>query len=408
MAAFDYVVLDEKGRQKKGTLEGDSARQVRQQLRDKGLVPLSVDLTVQKGKEGDSVLNSLFGPRFRLTAFELSLITRQLSTLIQAGLPIEEALRAVSKQTDKAKVKSMIVAIRSKVIEGHTFALALGEFPQAFPHLYRATVAAGEHSGHLDLVLEQLADYTERSHDTQRKIKGAMTYPVVITIFSLLIVVGLMQYIVPKMAEVFESSGHELPALTRGLIALSEFMGNYGLLVLVLIVFAVFGFIRALKNEAFEKRYHRRLLHLPLVGRMSRGINSSRVIGTLSILSASGVQLVDALKIASEVAGNVVIREAVFEASVKVREGGSLNKSLDQSGYFSPMMIQMIASGEVSGELDKMLFRAAATQDRELEALIDTMVGLFQPLMMVFMGGIVMTIILAVMLPIISLNTLVG
>ncbi|MBL4867551.1 MAG: type II secretion system inner membrane protein GspF [Pseudomonadales bacterium] len=408
MPAFDYSVLDERGRQKKGSLEGDSARQVRQQLREKGLVPLTVELTVQNGKGATAQGPSLFGPRFNLSAADLSLITRQLSTLIQAGLPVEEALRAISKQSEKPKVKSMMLAVRSKVVEGHNLAQALNEFPSAFPHLYRATVAAGEHSGHLDLVLEQLADYTERSHDTSRKIKGAMVYPVVLTSFSILIVVGLMQYIVPKMASVFENSGNELPALTRGLIATSDFVGNYGLYVLVLLALAIFGFSKALQNETFKEKFHRQVLYMPLIGRISRGFNTSRVASTLSILSSSGVQLVEALKIAGEVAGNVCIREAVIEASVKVREGSSLNKSLDQSGYFPPMMIQMIASGEVSGELDTMLFRAASTQERELEALINTLVGLFQPLMMVLMGVVVMTIVLAVMLPIISLNTLIG
>jgi len=406
MAAFDYVALDNNGRQQKGTQEGDSARQIRQQLREQGLMPLSVELTAQK----ETITNSS-GRRVskqKIATADLSLLTRQLATLIQASLPVEEALRAVAAQTEKPKIRSMILAIRSRVLEGFTLANSLNEYPNAFPELYRATVSSGEQAGHLDLVLEQLADYIERSHDTQRKIKSALIYPAVITCFSLGIVILLIRFVIPKMVSVFDNSGQTLPLLTRLLIGTSNWLGSYGFYLLLLLMLGVFAFRRALKQPAFRQRVHHQLLHVVLVGRVIRGLNAARVASTLSILSRSGVQLVDALRIAAQVTTNVCIRQAVEQTADRVREGASLNKSLAQSTYFPPMMVQMIASGEASGELDTMLDRAARNQERELEAIVNTVVGLFEPLMMVFMGIVVLMIVLAIMLPIISMNQLVN
>ena len=412
MAAFEYVVLDAKGRQKKGTLEGDSARQVRQKLRDEGLVPISVESTVQNTRERDEKTGNMRamrgGSRHSLPTLDLSVFTRQLATLVQAGLPVEEALKAISKQSDKPKLRSIVLAVRSRVVEGHTLATGLSDFPRAFPEIYRATVSAGEHSGHLDLVLEQLADYTESSHDTSRKVKGALIYPVVLVSFSLLIVIGLLNFVVPKMVSVFESSGQALPGLTVGLIAVSDAIQNYGIYMLLVIIAVVMGARYFLKQPLIRFRAHRLLLRMPVVGRLSQVINASRVANTLSILSRSGVQLVEALSIAAQVTTNVCIRKAVQDAAVMLREGSSLNRSLEQSGHFPPMMIQMIASGESSGELDSMLTRAARAQDRELQSSISTIVSLFEPLMMMFMGVVILVIVLAIMLPVISMNALVS
>ncbi len=405
MPAFNYLVLDGKGRQKKGTLEGDSARQVRQQLRDKGLVPLSVEATISKRAKGQGGGGY---SRLRISSNELALLTRQLATLIQAALPVEEALKAVAKQVEKPKVRSMILSIRAKVVEGFTLASSLAEYPNAFPGLYRATVSAGEASGHLDLVLEQLADYTESSADTSKKIKGALIYPIVITFFSVSIVVLLLKFVIPKMVAVFENSGQELPGLTVALIASSDFLQDYGGYIFILLIMMGVAFVNAMKNEPFQRRVHSVMLRLPLISRICRGIDSARIASTLSILTRSGVQLVEAVQIASEVTSNICIRDAVRAGGVMLREGSSLNKALDQSGHFPPMMIQMIASGEQSGELDNMLGRAAKNQERELESLIGTIIGLFEPLMMVFMGVVVMVIVLAIMLPIISMNNLVA
>ena len=406
MPAFEYVVLDERGKQKKGVLEGDSARQVRQQLKEKGMVPLSVETTSQKSDKQDS--NKFQFAKGSISAGDLAIITRQMATLLQAGLPLEEALKAVSRQQEKASNKSMMLAIRAKVVEGHTLAGSLNEFPRSFPELYRATVAAGEHSGHLDLVLEQLADYTEARYRTKKKVQGAMIYPLVLTSFAFLIVAGMLTFVVPKIVSVFEDSGQELPVLTRILIGASELLQSWWWLLIVLMVAAVFGFKRALKNEAFRFRFHAWLLKAPLLGKITRGLDASRVASTLSILSKSGVPLVDAMKISGQVAGNVCIRESVTLGADKLKEGSSLFAALDGSGYFPPMMMQMIASGERSGELDSMLARAATNQERELEDLIDTIVALFEPLMLVVMGGVVLIIVLSIMMPILSMNSLVG
>lgn len=407
MPAFEYVVLDARGKQKKGVLEGDSARQVRQQLKDKGLVPLSVDSASQKPGKDDTGTKVRFS-RASISAGDLAIVTRQLSTLLQAGLPLEEALKAVSRQQEKPKISGIILAIRAKVVEGHTLASSLSEFPQSFPELYRATVAAGEHSGHLDLVLEQLAEYTESRYRTKKKVQGAMIYPIVLTSFAFLIVAGMLTFVVPKIVSVFADSGQELPMLTKVLIATSDLLQNWWWLMAILVVAAVLAFKRALKNEAFRFRFHAWMLKAPLLGKINRGLDASRVASTLSILSRSGVPLVDAMKISGQVAGNVCIRESVVLGADKLKEGSSLFSALDGAGYFPPMMMQMIASGENSGELESMLARAANNQERELEDLIDTIVALFEPLMLVVMGGVVMMIVLSIMMPILSMNTLVG
>ncbi|MGB3623595.1 type II secretion system protein GspF [Ketobacter sp. MCCC 1A13808] len=406
MPAFEYVVLDARGKQKKGVLEGDSARQVRQQLKEKGLVPLSVDTTSQKQDKDDNGKVSF--SRASISAGDLAVVTRQLATLLQAGLPLEEALKAVAKQQEKAKITSVMSAIRSKVVEGHTLASSLSEFPQSFPELYRATVDAGEHSGHLDLVLEQLAEYTEARYRTKKKVQGAMIYPLVLTAFAFLIVAGMLTFVVPKIVSVFADSGQELPTLTKVLIASSELLQNWWWLMAIMATGAFYGFKRALKNEAFKYRFHAWMLRMPLLGKINRGLDASRVASTLSILSRSGVPLVEAMKISGQVAGNVCIRESVVLGADKLKEGSTLFAALDGSGYFPPMMMQMIASGENSGELESMLARAATNQERELEDLIDTIVALFEPLMLVVMGGVVMIIVLSIMMPILSMNSLVG
>jgi len=404
--AFDYVVLDERGKQKKGVLEGDSARQVRQQLKEKGLVPLSVETTTQKTDKQEGAKFQFSGAA--ISAGDLAIITRQMATLLQAGLPLEEALKAVSRQQEKPRNKSMMLAIRSKVVEGHTLASSLNEFPGSFPDLYRATVSAGEHSGHLDLVLEQLAEYTEARYRTKKKVQGAMIYPLVLTSFAFLIIAGMLTFVVPKIVSVFEDSGKELPALTRILIGTSELLQNWWWLMAIVAVSAFFGFKRALKNEDFRFRFDAWLLKAPLLGKITRGLDASRVASTLSILSKSGVPLVEAMKISGQVAGNVCIKEAVILGADKLKEGSSLFTALDGSGHFPPMMMQMISSGERSGELDSMLARAATNQERELEDLINTIVALFEPLMLVVMGGVVMVIVLSIMMPILSMNSLVG
>lgn len=403
MAAFEYKALDHKGKQKKGVIEADSARQVRQQLREKGLAPLEVEQSTEKKSSSGG-----FSSKRKLSVKELSLLTRQIATLIQSGIPIEETLSAVASQSEKTNVRSMLLAVRAKVLEGYTLADSLGEFPAAFPNLYRSTVAAGEHAGHLDLVLNRLADYTEARQQARQKIQLAAIYPVILCFVAISIVVFLLTYVVPDIIEVFVNNGQDLPSLTQGLLTVSDFLGAWGLLILLLMVLAVIGFNFMLKKDAFRFAYHKRLLSTPFIQKISRGSNTSQFASTLSILNSSGVPLVDAMRISSEVLTNDCLRASLMEAAQKVSEGANLHNSLEQTGYFPPMMIHMIASGESSGELDSMLERTAHHQESDLQGLIETIVGLFEPLMLLFMGGVVMVIVLAIMLPILNMSNLVG
>ncbi|WP_372874895.1 GspF family T2SS innner membrane protein variant XcpS [Pseudomonas sp.] len=405
MAAFEYLALDGNGRQQKGVLEADSARQVRQILRERQLAPLDVQATrTREQAPGGGHFSLARG----LSARDLALLTRQLATLIQAALPIEEALRAAAAQARAPRIQGMLLAVRARVLEGHGLASSLKEFPAAFPELYRATVAAGEHAGHLGPVLEQLADYTEQRQQSRQKIQLALLYPLILMCASLLIVGFLLGYVVPDIVRVFVDSGQTLPALTRGLIVASEWVKGWGWLALILAVLGVFALRFALRDEALRLRWHRFLLRVPLLGGLIRATDCARFASTLAILSRSGVPLVEALGIGAEVIVNRVIRAQVVVAAQKVREGGSLTRALEASGQFPPMMLHMIASGERSGELDQMLARTARNQENDLGAQVALLVGLFEPFMLVFMGAVVLVIVLAILLPILSLNQLVG
>ncbi|KIZ34749.1 MULTISPECIES: GspF family T2SS innner membrane protein variant XcpS [Stutzerimonas stutzeri subgroup] len=404
MAAFEYLALDPRGREQKGLIEADSPRQARQLLREKQWAPLEVKQA--KSKEDVSRGGLSFGRG--LSTRDLALVTRQLATLVQAALPIEEALRAAAAQSTSAKIKSMLLAVRARVMEGHSLAAALREYPSAFPELYRATVAAGEHAGHLGLVLDQLADYTDQRQQSRQKIQLALLYPVILMVASLAIVVLLLGYVVPDVVKVFVNTGQELPALTRGLIATSDVVKNWGWLIVLGLIAAFLAMRAALRDPALRLRWHAFILRIPLIGRLSRATNTARFASTLAILTKSGVPLVEALSIAAAVIANLRIRERVVEAAQKVREGSSLTRALDATGEFPPMMLHMIASGEKSGELDQMLARTARNQENDLAAQVSLLVGLFEPFMLVFMGAVVLVIVLAILMPILSLNQLVG
>jgi len=404
MGAFEYTALDPRGREKRGVLEGDAARQIRQQLREKGWVPLSVEEVSQREAKERKRYAFL---RRGISATELALITRQLATLVRAGLPLEECLRAVSQQADKGRLKSMLLAVRSRVMEGHSLAVGLSDFPHVYPELYRTTVEAGEQSGHLDRVLERLADYTESRQQLRQKIQLAVFYPALLTVVAILVVGGLMTYVVPQVVQVFENIGQELPPLTRGLIAVSDFLRNNGLVMLILLGLAIAGFSYLLQNTAVRRRFHKVLLVIPLVSRLERGLNTGRFARTFSILTASGVPVLESLRISAQVISNLPMKEAVTEATARVREGAGIAAAPERSGYFPPMMVQLVASGEASGKLEEMLERAAINQEREIETLIAALLGLFEPLLILFMGSVVLVIVLAILLPIFDLNQLI-
>ncbi len=404
MGAFEYTALDPGGREKKGVLEGDTARHVRQLLREKQLLPLTVEQVSEK--EATRQRTSFSFAR-RVSSNEVALLTRQLATLSKAGLPLEEALLAVSQQSEKPRVQSVLLGVRSKVMEGHTLADGLADFPRVFPEIYRATVAAGEQAGHLDAVLERLADYTESRDELRQKILGALLYPIVLTVMCLGIVSGLLVYVVPKVVEVFDSAKGKLPMMTRVLIAFSDFLRDYGLWLVVALVLGGIGFSRWLRNPDARRRFHGVLLTLPLVGRVVRGFNTARFTRTFSILTGSAVPVLEALRIAGQVVSNVPMREAVEAAAQRVREGAPIGRSLGQSKVFPPMTIHLISSGESSGELEDMLERAAVSQERELDGILAALVGLLGPLLIVLMGLFVMAIVFAMLMPIFEMNTLI-
>src|SRR3990172_8128195 len=403
MSAFEFSALDATGRNRKGVLEGDTPRQIRSQLRDKGWTPLAVE-EVRQREARSSSSGFQFSFRRGISPTDLALLTRKVSTLVHSGLPIEETLRAVSQQTEKARIKSMLMAVRSRVLEGHSLAAALNDFPLVFPDLYRATVAAGEQSGYLDVVLERLADYTESRQQLRQKIMLALIYPVLLTGVAILVVTALLAYVVPQVVQVFENIGQQLPVLTRGLIAVSDFIRAYGLTLLFAIVLLSVAFVFLVRRAGPRYRFHQILLKLPLISRLIRGLNAARFSRTFSILTAISVPVLEGLRISAQVLSNLPMRKAVEEAAARVREGASLHVALERSHYFPPMTIHLIASGETSGNLELMLERAAQTQDREIETLMAALVGLFEPFLILAMGGIVLVIVIAILLPIFDLN----
>jgi len=403
LGAFNYAALDAFGKQTVGLVEAESKKQARQILRDQGLAPLEVSQV--SSSAGDSGRSSQLGSS--LSSADLALLTRQLATLIQAGLPVDEALGVVSEQSEKPRIRALLASLKSRVMEGHSLAWTMTEFPNLFPHLYRSMVAAGEHSGHLDTVMNRLADYTEASASARQRIRLALLYPVILLSMAVLIVSGLMAFVVPDVIEVFVNQGQTLPFLTRALIGLSHFTVSYGWLVVLLIVLLVIGFRLQLRQESFRLAWHKRIMQLPLLSRLSRTMNTARFSSTMSILVSSGIPLVEALDIGGQVLTNEYLKARVEEATQKVREGASLRSALEQCGYFPPMMVHMIGSGEASGELDTMLDRVAHAQQRELDDLVTTLIGIFEPAVLLFMGMAVLGIVVAILQPIFSLNQLI-
>lgn len=403
MPAFEYVAVDARGKQNRGVLEGDAARAVRQQLREQGLTPLEVTEVIERPvSKGFS-----FSGSGSLSTTELALFTRQLATLVRAGLPLETALQATAQQTDNPRAQRVTLGIRSKVLEGYSLAAALGDFPRVFPEIYRATVGAGEQSGHLDGVLERLADYTETQQALRQKVQVALFYPVILSLVAVGVVTALLAKVVPDIVGVFQNINAQLPLLTRMLIGVSDFLRDWWWLLLGMIVGGFFGWRVLMRGEAFRTRVHRRILSLPLIGRLARGVNTGRFTRTLSILVNSGVPVLEALRISGEVVQNLPMRKAIETASQRVREGSTIHRALAADKLFPPITLHLIANGEASGELGEMLERAAQHSEREVETLVASLLGVFEPLLILTMGGVVLVIVLAILLPIFDLNTLV-
>lgn len=403
MAAFDFVALDSRGRTTRGVVEADSARGARQAVREKDLLPIEINPT----RAGERKHPLPFVAR-KLGAGDLALLTRQLATLLKAGIPLEEALHSVARQAGRHSVQRVLHDLTARIREGQSLAQALATHPGDFSSLYRATVAAGERSGHLDLVLEQLADFTERASQFRQQIGLALVYPSLLVILSILIVTGLMIYVVPDMLAVITDAGQELPLPTRVLMWVSETTGQYGIWLVLLGVVTVTLVHRLGRHPPLQLMWHRCLLRAWPVRGLSAGLNTSRYASTLAILLRSGIALSEAMPIAGAVCANLWFRKAVDVAAQKVVEGRSLNRALEETGYFSPMLLQLVASGERSGDLAEMLARAADNQEVEIRRKIAVLVALFEPGTLLLMGALVLAIVLAVLLPIFNLNQLVN
>ncbi|MES2822725.1 MAG: type II secretion system inner membrane protein GspF [Pseudomonadota bacterium] len=411
MGAFSYKALNEAGKTVKGILEGDSERHVRSQLRAKKLKPLEVESAgaeVEKaGEEGLNLSSWRQRRASRLNSRDLSIITRQLASLVRSGLPLDEALHATAKQSNKPNIKRIMLHVRTKVLEGFSLAQALGENPIAFNEMYRALVRAGESSGYLGPVLERLADYTQNSQIVQQRLKMAMIYPIVLLVVSLGVITGLMAFVVPKLVGVFTHSHHELPPLTRALVAMSGFVVSYGIYVVIAIIALVISVKRMLRQEAYKRSWHALQLRLPVIAELVKQINSARFAATLSLLSASGVPLLQALTIAGQVMSNRILQESCEQVVNAVREGSSLSRAMENAGTFPPLLVQLVSSGETNGTLPQQLDNAAKDQERELDMVLGMAMGLLEPFTIVFMGASVCLIVLAILQPIFEMSSLV-
>lgn len=398
MGAYQYQALKKSGIQSRGVIEADSTRHARQLLREQGLIPIGVN-PLKK--------TALLKHKDTLKATQLCLLTRQLATLLSAGVPLEESLRGLIEQAEDDKVRQIIIGVRSKVLEGYALAQAMNEYPMAFPDLYRATVASGEQTGHLDLVLEKLANYTENQQIIRQKVQHAMIYPCLMVMVSMGIVSFLLAFIVPKIIEVFTNSGQTLPLMTNVLIKLSQCTQSYGLYVLVIIGLCLFAFYKSLASPKIKLRWHKTILKLPIVSYLTRAVNVARYIHTFSILFAAGVSVLETMRVCASLINNVYMRQQFDQATLHVREGMPISSALKETKFLSPMAAHLIASGEKSGQLAPMMEKAAQHLDHEVKRRIDVALTLLEPLIILLMGGIVLFIVLATLLPIFSMEQLI-
>jgi len=400
MAAFNYRALDADGREVRGVLEAETSRVARGQLRDQQLSPIEVT------PAGARTLARPQGGHAGIGAASLSLVTRQWSTLLAAGLTLERSLTALIEQTEDQGVKEVLAGVRAEVLAGNSLRDALGRFGDVFPPIYRALVNAGEKSGELSALLARLADYLETSQATRQKILQALLYPLIVVVVAFAVIAGLVTFVVPQIVGVFTHSKQALPLLTQALILVSNVLRSSGLWLAAGAAAAALLVHRALRNDALRLRWHARLLKAPLLGRFLGTMDSARFASTMAILVGSGVPLLAALEAGKGVIGNLVLRRSVERAIGLVREGSPLHRALAAERLFPPLLIHLIASGEVSGTLDKMLARAAQQQQAELDHRTVIALGLFEPLLILLMGGLVLLIVLAVLLPIININLL--
>ncbi|HEU4375547.1 MAG TPA: type II secretion system inner membrane protein GspF, partial [Telluria sp.] len=405
MPAFRYEAVDVGGATRKGVVNADNARSARADLRSQGLTPLMVDAIAAQVDAAGVSKSRGFGEK--LSQVELALFTRQLASLLEAGLPLEQAFTALLEQAERAYVRDLVASIRSEVMGGASFSDALSRHPRDFAEIYRALVASGEQIGQLSRVLSRLADYIERSNALVQKVRLAFIYPGIVTVVAFAIVIFLLTYVVPQIVSVFANTKQKLPLLTMMMLAVSNFTRAYGIYVALILIGAFMAWRRALKNPDLKRRFHTWLLTAPVYGKFERSMNTARFASTLAITTGSGVPILRALETSRDTLSNVAMKELVEEASASVREGVGLARALSAQKHFPPMLVHMIRAGEITGELPAMLERAAASQQADLERRALTIAGLLEPALILAMGVVVLLIVLAVLMPIIEINQLV-
>jgi len=402
MAAFEYQAVDASGKTQKGLIEADTARQARQQLRGMNLMPLEVgEVSSRESNTGGR------RSRDKLNVQTLSLITRQLATLISAGQPIESAYHAVSRQTPKPAAKRVLLAVRARVLEGFALSDALRDYPRIFDSMYCASVHAGEQSGLLDIVMERLADHMEARQDLQRRTGQALIYPILLSVVAFGLVSALLTFVVPKIVQVFEGFDQELPIVTTWLIAISDFFKNHGLTLIVSVIVLAIVYSQLMKLAQFRLLRDRFYLRLPYISYLVRLSNTARFTRTMSILVSSGVTALDSMHISTEVINNQPIKTATLKAANRVREGEHISVALESTGYFSPLVLQLIQIGEASGKLGDMMERSARAEANEFAGVTALFIGLFEPAMILLMGMVVLFIVVAILIPIFDMNELV-
>lgn len=406
MAAYEFQALDAAGKTTRGVVQGDSPKAVRAQLRERGLTPLEVSEVREKQTSISNARPALF--QRGLSASQLAILTRQFAVLMRAGLPLDEVLQSLAEQSEHDAAKRMLLAIRGRMLEGSSLAAALGEFPRTFDSLYCASISAGEQSGHLDKVLERLADYCENSAGLTQKLALALIYPALLSLVAVSIVTGLLSVVVPKVTEVFLKFDQELPLMTRLLLGLSKLVSDYGLYALVLVLLGTVGFFLGLRNESFRAGWHRLLLRLPGIGPMLAGAQGARFARTMAISTAASVPVLDAIRISAQVVSLLPIRKALNEVLARVREGAALSSALRETGQFPKLLVRLTASGEKSGALEPMLDHSAELIEKQVESKLAAFLALLEPGMILLMGAVVLGIVIAILQPIFELNTLLG
>jgi general secretion pathway protein F len=402
MATYTYKAINHQGKSKSGVIQAESPRQARQLLRGKGFIVEHIG-----EEQSKKVQTQYFKFKKTMSSLELTLITRQFAILLNSGLSVEQSLNALIDQLEAPEQKGVMMGIRNEILSGHTLAKSMRMFPRVFPDVYCSLISAGEQSGSLANVMTKLADYSDKTRELTSKILMALLYPIIITIVAIVMIIALLVYVVPQVVKVFESSKQELPLLTKILIATSNGLRSYGWILLILIVVGIFSIFRLLKNHEFKLKFHRRLLEIPVAGRLLINMDVARFTHTLSLLLASGVPMIAALEASRDTLNNYMMKNAVTRALKAVQEGVPLAVALGNEKAFPPVVIHLIASGEKSGTLDHLLEQAGSHQELELSHRSQLLTGILEPALILFMGGVVLMIVIAILLPILNMNNLV-